>query len=471
MHRRRLHWLAVLLLANALALVSSARAAGTDAPSPTRSIFVIEHVTVVPMTEAGGVRRNATVVIDDGRIASIDGPVPAGARRIDGRGKWLIPGLADMHVHMPSDGLPRPKKYPTEAPTIFFDTQDIMTPYIANGVTQVLNMDAVAASVGQRNEIARGAVIGPHIALAAVINGGLGKNGRIANTPADGRQAVRDAAAEGYDFIKVYSGLNVETFLAIVDEANARKLKTLGHVPDAFQGKLETAFVPGFAMVAHAEEFSKHSKEFSDEDAARFAQLARSSGAWLSPTLTVMRWIASQTRSLDELRASPTLQYVHPMLRTRWLTANRYAKNGTPESSAYFDRMVEFHRRLVKAFRAAGVPMVAGSDTLASGVVAGFSLHDELELLVDAGLTNEEALAAATRLPAVWLGVDSDRGTVEAGKRADLVLLDADPLLDIRHTRRIAGVFVGGRWVDRAQLDAMLADLARRYAEGAAPAK
>jgi imidazolonepropionase-like amidohydrolase len=450
------------LVASIFGLLSPERAIAANAPPTEQPLIVIENVTVVPMTAQGGTLQNATVVIKNGRLVSLQGPTPSGARRINGKGKWLIPGLMDMHVHVPSDVLLRRKKYPSEAPDVFFDTQDIMTPYIANGVTQVLNMDAVAASFGQRNEIAKGAVLGPHMALAAVIDGGESQNGRRANTPTDGRQAVRDAVAEGYDFIKVYSDLNTETFNAIVDEASKRGLKILGHIPDAFQGQLESAFVPNFSMVAHAEEFSKHSEIFTDEDAARYAQVAKKNGTWLTPTLTVMRWIASQSRSLDELRASPTLKYAHPLLQSKWLVANRYSKNGTPELATYFDKMVEFHNRLVRAFKAAGVPIVTGTDTLTSGVVAGFSLHDELELLVNAGLTNEEALASATRLPSVWLGVDVDRGTVEIGKRADLVLLDADPLANVANTRKISGILLSGRWVGRATLDAMLADLSKR---------
>ena len=199
---------------------------------------VIEHVNVLPMTEKGEVMADKIVVIENGRITSLGGIVPKGARRLNGKGKWLIPGLADMHVHLLSDGSPRPPKYPTEAPTMFFDTQDIMTPYIANGVTQLVNLDAVPASVGQRNEIASGKIIGPNIALAAVINGGDGR-GRIANTPADGRQTVRNIKAEGYDFVKVYSDLDVATFSAIVDEANTQGMKVLGHIPEAFEGQLE----------------------------------------------------------------------------------------------------------------------------------------------------------------------------------------------------------------------------------------
>jgi hypothetical protein len=445
---------------------SALKVEARDYPGEIQAPIVIEHVTVLPMTEQGAVIADATVVIDKGRIASLNGPVPKGAKRIDGRGKWLIPGLVDMHVHLASDALPRPPRYRTEAPTIFFDTQDLMTPYIANGVTQILNMDAVAASVGQRNQIASGSVLGPHIALAAIINGGQSR-GRIANSPSDGRQAVRDIKAEGYDFVKIYSDLNAETFLAIVDEARKQGLKTLGHIPDSqegFAGRIEESLVPGFNMVAHAEEFAKQSPDFSEADAERLAQLVKASGTWVSPTLVAIRWIASETRSLDEMKGSQYLQYVHPLIRSKWIVANRYNKNSTPELIDYFGRMLDFNRRLVRAFRQAGVPMVAGTDALTSGVIGGFSLHEELELLVNAGLTNEEALTSATRLPAIWLGVDSDRGTIEVGKRADLVLLGADPLVDIANTRKIDGVFLSGQWLHRAKLDAMLADLSQRNA-------
>jgi hypothetical protein len=200
---------------------------------------------------------------------------------------------------------------------------------------------------------------------------------------------------------------------------------------------------------------------------SRFAKLAKQSGTWVTPNLVAMRWIASQARSLDELKANPDNAYMHPLLQSKWVKANGYNPQlSKPSTVAYFDRMVEFHQRLVRALKAEGVPMVAGTDTLLSGVVSGFSLHDELELLVSAGLTNEEALAAATRLPALWLGVDSDRGTVAVGKRADLVLLDADPLSNVANTRQIAGVFLNGRYLDRKKLDEMMADLAKRNKAG-----
>jgi hypothetical protein len=239
-------------------------------------------------------------------------------------------------------------------------------------------------------------------------------------------------------------------------------MKVVGHIPNAFQGRLEEAFVPHFDMVAHAEEYAKQSKDFSDQDAQHFAKLAKDNGTWLTPTLITMVRIAEQARSMDSIRQLSHLPYVHPLLQSKWLTSNQYNQGSSLKRVAYFEKMVGFHVRLVKAFKEAGVPIVAGTDAGTSGVVWGYSLHDELELLVKAGLTPEDALVSATRLPAAWLEIQDKTGTVEAGKFADLVLLDANPLDNIENTKKISGVFLNGRWVDKARIDVMLSDLAAR---------
>lgn len=440
-----------------MACTSSKKPTITKVEDP---VYIIKNVNIIPMTPRGRVMPNATLIIRNGRIELPEGAIPGSAKVIDGSGKWLMPGLIDMHVHIPTDISPG-QHFPTQPASIFFNTQDVMTPYIANGVTTVFELNARPEHFGQRNEIANGNAIGPRMALAALINGGNGP-GRTVNNASDGRQAVRSAKAEGYEFIKVYSSLNEETFKAIIDEAHEQGLKTIGHIPDAFRGKLKEAFAPHFGMVAHAEEFSKHTKEFSEKDAVYFAKLAKANGTWLCPTLTTMKWILSQARSLDELKSSPTLKYVHPLLQSKWLTANNYNKNSSAERVAYFQKMVDFHIKLVDACKEVGVPMVAGTDAGLSGVVGGFSLHDEIELMTQAGLTPTEALSAATRLPAIWLGIDKEAGTVEAGKRADLILLDANPLMDIKNIRKIAGVFIDGKWIDQSTISKMLSELARK---------
>ncbi len=422
--------------------------------------FIIKNVNVITMTASNAVIENATVVISGNLIQSINGAIPQNATIINGKGKWLIPGLIDAHVHLPSD-FNFGKRLPTQVPDLAFNTQDIMTPIIANGVTTVLDLNSNTNHFVQKREIEKGYVLGPRMALAALIDGGEGQ-GRNVNSPEDGRQAVRSAKVEGYDFIKVYAYLNIETYKAIIDEANKQQLKVIGHVPDAFKGKLKDAFVKGLGMVAHAEELTNYAVDYSEQEAQEMAQLLKNNGTWLSPTLTTMERILSQVKSLDELKALPSLKYVHPLLQSKWLTANKYNKMSSPEDIAHFEKYVKFNLLLVKACKEAGVQIVAGTDAGVSSIVAGFSLHDELELLVQAGLTTQEALNSATLLSAEWLGIDKQLGSIETGKFADLVLLDDNPLTNINNTRKIAGVFVNGKWLDKTKLNAMLTDLAKR---------
>jgi len=423
-------------------------------------IFAVTNVNIITMATDNKIIENATVIIKDKKILSINSPIPDKAKLINGKGKWLIPGLIDMHVHNLAD-VNFGSNYPTKGATAFTNTQDFMLLYIANGVTTAFELSARPEHFGERNEIIKGNVIGPRIALALLIDGGKG-SGNIADTPADGRQTVRIAKAQGYEFIKVYSSLNIETFKAIVDEADKQGMKVVGHIPNAFKGKIEEAFVPNYDLVAHAEEYAKQTDSFSDEDAKRFAQLAKRNGTWLTPTLITMVKIAEQARSLDGIINLPTLKYVHPLMQSKWLGSNNYNTGTTPDRVTYVDKIADFNIRIVKAFKEAGVPMVAGTDSGVSAVVWGFSLHDELELLVSAGLTPQEALTSSTRLPATWLGIDDKIGTVETGKYADLILLDANPLDNISNTRKISGVFVNGQWVDKAKIETMLSDLSKR---------
>jgi imidazolonepropionase-like amidohydrolase len=183
----------------------------------------------------------------------------------------------------------------------------------------------------------------------------------------------------------------------------------------------------------------------------------------LVPTLTVDHRILEQTLDPGTLRTRPEIRYVHPLVQRVWSQRNPYVGHNTPERIAQLCATIEFNARIVRAFVTAGLPVLAGTDSLVPGVVAGVALHDELAALVAAGLTPYQALDAATRAPSVWMGVAGDRGTVEVGKRADLLLLDADPLADIANTRRIAGVVVSGRWLPRREIDARLDELVQRY--------
>jgi imidazolonepropionase-like amidohydrolase len=423
-------------------------------------VIAIRNVNVITMASLGNVLNNATVIIIGNRIESINGAIPSNAKIIEGKGKWLMPGLIDMHVHLPTDIYLGPK-LPTQVPDLSFDTQDIMTPIIVNGVTTVVDLNSNSNHIVQKKEIEKGYVMGPRMALAALLDGGEGQ-GRNVSNPELGRQAVRDAKVEGYDFIKVYAYLNKETYKAIIDEANKQQLKVIGHIPDDFKGNLKDAIVPGLGLVAHAEELTNYAVDYSEKEAQQMAALLKDNGTWLSPTLTTMERILSQVKSLDELKALPALTYVHPLLQSKWLTANKYNKMSSAESIAHFESYVKYNLLLVKACKTVGVPILAGTDAGTSGVIAGFSMHDELELLVKAGLTPSEALNSGTLLPAQWLGLDKQVGTIEVGKLADFILLDENPLTDITNTRKINAVFINGQSLDKAKISEMLSDLSKR---------
>lgn len=450
----RLVWLAMML---ALCL---------KAPVAVAAGLVIEHATVLPMTGAAPLP-GASVVIKDGRIAAIlpsGSAAPRGHRRIDGRGKFLMPGLTDAHVHLMSDDVA--KLYmgmlKLDLPTAT-STQDVMLPYLANGVTQVFNLQATPGGLTQQREIASGKVQGPTIVTAAMIDGDppswpVGMT-RVARNPEEGRAEVRKAAAEGYELIKPYGQLNLETFTAILDEARKLNLPVVGHIPG--RGQDSTKFLqPGLGMVAHAEEFAQRTQNPDSTLIPRYVEMARTSGTGLITTLTLNDRLLEMVRDPESLKARPESATLHPSVRKIWLEHNPHVSRATPGYIGFLERIVAFNKQLVKAFADAGIPILTGTDAVVPGVVPGFSLPDELAALVAAGLTNHQALVAATRAPCEW--IKRSCGTVAVGMRADLLLLDGDPLADIAGTRRIHALVLGGQLIEKAELDRRMAALAAR---------
>lgn len=446
--------------AAALCLAPPARAA-----APADSI--IENVTVLPMTGAAPIP-NASVVITGGRIAAIltgSDPRPRGHTRIDARGQYLMPGLTDAHAHLEADDLVAyffaAMKVDLKAQPV--RTQDAVLPYLANGVLQIFNLAATPDGFRQKREIASGTVLGPRIISAAMIDGApnwpVGMT-RIAKTPAEGRAAVRQAAADGYQMIKPYSALDLETFTAIVDEARKLNLPVAGHIPAREKGITEKFFQPGFGMVAHAEEFAQHTKLPDIAAIPRYVEMAKASGTGLIATLSLDERLLEQVRDPASLKARSELAYLHPSARRVALNHNPYVARRSPGFIAALERIIAFNRVLVKAFADAGISILTGTDSGVPGMAPGFSLHDELAALVAAGLSNEQALVAATAAPGAWL--KNQTGTVSVGQHADLLLLDADPLSDIANTRKINAIVIGGRYVTKAELDRRMAKLAAK---------
>ncbi len=458
------------ILAALLMAAPASLAASPFAPAAASDTLVIENVTVIPMTKGGGVLPNRTVVIEGGRIVAI---APAAdpvdlpdTNRIDGTGKWLVPGFSDMHVHLGNERMLRLLARSSTPEDGAANIQDVFTPYIVNGVLQVFDLAAMPETVGQRIEVESGRVLGPHIAMAAMIDSddpvlpfGITHS---AATPAQGRQAVKDAAADGYQFVKVYGRIDLPTFTAIVEEARARNVRVIGHIPQRGEGITESFFQPGYELVVHAEEFAQQTRSPDIAAIPSYAEMARENGTALVTTLTANERILEIARDPGSLASREDLYVLPPQFYDFSVNSNPYAAQASEGYANYVQSIVQFNGPLVRAFDAAGIPILTGTDAGIPGVAPGFSLHDEFEALAAAGLDNEAILEGSIRLAAEFLGVDDDRGTVAVGMAADLVLLDADPLSEIANTRRIAAVIRDGRYLSRKELDAMLADLVAR---------
>ena len=448
--------------------------------------IVLTHVTVIDVT-APDSRRAAkpdhTVVLTGSRITAIGKTgkirVPAGAQVVDASGKFLIPGLWDMHVHALLEGRPE----------YFFPL------FIANGVTGVRDMGGSLPleQIRQiRREIADGKILGPRFGAVAgrILEGPGGRLdvGVTVATAGEGRQLVQSFKRQGVDFIKVYNLLPRDVYLAIVDEAKKQRLPVAGHTPlsmtaaevsDLGQKSIEhtadlftscsrdeaalrqelreraQAVAGGDSNAARMPVEVKASASYDEQKAAAlFARFARN-GTWQCPTLAIRR--TSTSADLGELDADVRLKYIPASVRESWRKtfAQRFAPGSDLEQ-----RRKRFQKTLemVGAMQRAGVGILAGTDILNPYVFPGFSLHDELALLVQAGLTPLEALQAATVKPAEFLGRSSSLGTVEKGKIADLVLLEANPLEDISNTQRISAVVVNGRYLPKEALQRMLAE-------------
>ncbi len=438
--------------------------------------LAITNVSVVPMT-GNSVLRDATVLVRDGRITHVgslrDVRVPQGARVIDGGGGYLIPGLADMHTHLFSDGDEVPDSAgPAELGVM-----------VANGVTAVRFMIGTPEQLALREAVRAGTVIGPQLWVASPqLTGRASENAIVTTTDAEAREAVRRVKREGYDFVKLTLFLTPPVWESIISEAAQQQIPVVGHVePDvgvmraAAAGQqlehldsfLEAALADSAPMktsLTQGRIFNMRNWPSLDFiDARKIDQLARAvarSGVYVGPTQNVFNTAFGTGESLDTIRARQDFKHWPPRLREGYLRAHaRYwaAANDSLKTPARRATYVAVRNQFLKSIQDAGGKLIAGSDTPEWFHLYGFGLHRELGAMVQAGLTPYEALATATRNPAELLGAGAQWGTIEPGKRADLVLVAGNPLEDITNTARIRGVAIGGRWLDRAALDEMIA--------------
>lgn len=440
------------------------------AQAPLPSVVIIHDVTVIDATGARA-QAHRTVIVRDGTIEEIGSSAGAmGAKlagtHVDGSGKFLIPGLWDMHVHMVfGDWFPQGKEV----------TLPLL---IANGITGVRDMGGELEVLQQwRKEIAAGTLIGPRMVISGPMLDGPQPRfpSSIAiKTPADGRRAVDDLKRRGADFIKLQSLIPRDAVFAIADEARKQGISFVGHVPDSvraseasnagqksfehligiFEGSspLEDQFIKGTKTE------SQFLSTYDPKRAAVLFALLAKNHTWQCPTLVWERGgnLIDQTDFASDTRATYVPAYWKNVTWKRFTEQIMHDFN--IDDLATRKRFVEKELEVVNAMHRAGVSFLAGTDTPPGVYIfPGFSLHEELQRFVAAGFTPMEALQTATLNPAKFLGMENRLGTVEKGKLADLVLLDANPLDDIRNTQKIAGVIANGRYFSRVDLDKMLA--------------
>ncbi len=446
-------------------------------PQPRPLVFT--HVTVIDATGTPA-KPDMTVVIAGDRIAEIGRSgkvrVPKEAQVVEATGKFLIPGLWDMHVH--------------------WFLKDSLSLFIANGVTGVRQMWGFPIHYEWRKEIENGTLLGPRMIIASTIVDGpkpIWPGSISVSNEAEGRQAVTKIKQDGADFVKVYSLLPREAYFAIADEAKKQGLTFAGHVPESVSvaeasdaGQKSVEHVTGIlsACSTREEELRKGREDAwanlpqgqrlpspartrpltrmmletssPEKAAALFARL-KQNHTWQCPTMTVLR----STAFIDDpnFRNDPRLKYMPAAFKARWNpTADFRFKERTPEDFELAKLVYKKQFELIGMMQRAGLEFLAGTDVSNPYCFPGFSLHDELALLVQAGLTPVEALQAATLNPARFLGKEKELGTVEKGKTADLVLLEANPLEDIGNTQKINAVVVGGKLFPKASLEEMLAN-------------
>jgi Amidohydrolase family len=427
---------AIRLVALAAALVVRVFATASIAQeTPAVSITGVNVVDIA----IGRVLANRTVTIKGDAIVSVaaDAP-PRGSRIVNGSGKFLIPGLWDMHAHLEAAG------------------PSALDLYVANGVTGIRDMGSAADFIlPMRDRVRRGELSGPQIVAAGPILDNAPPDWpfrqRVTNAT-EARAAVRDLKKRGVDFIKVHTNTPRDAFFAIADETPKAGLPFAGHVPRAVT--VAEAVASGMRSIEHFGEFRLF-RECGTRPApydaascrALFEQLA-AKGVWQTPTADFVRVLPDVFSG----KPLPHAEYASDSLLD--LTRkNRDASKLDDAALATFRAMGRTSVTVIRDMLARGVPLLAGCD----GTVPGFCLHDELQALNEAGLSPFQALQTATINPARFLGREKTEGTIDAGKRADLVLLDADPLTDIRNTRRIAAVVVPGRVLLKADLDRLLA--------------
>lgn len=440
----------------ALVVVTAGQRAAQQ-PVARQPPVLFDGVTYIPMDgeTSTTVNRDRSVLVSNGLITQVGAAgakVPEGGIRVDGRGKFLMPALAEMHAHLPND--------PAEAERVLFL-------YVANGIGTIRSMLGDPSHFRLRERVARGEIVGP-----AMILSGPSFNGQTAATPEAAASRVAEQVKAGYDFLKIHPGIPLNAFNALAAAADKAAIRFAGHVPAAVG--VTRALQLKFWTIDHLDGYvealagagAPPSQNFGVNlmphvDESRIAALAASTkAADVSnvPTQVLLEnWYGPE--SAETMQQRPEMQYVRRAEAAQWIATKR--NNDATVSAKDRARFIAVRRRVLKALQDADAGLLLGSDAPQVWNVPGFSIHRELASYVAAGLTPYQALATGTRNVRAHLTAER-RFTIRDIDRANLVLLDANPLDNIANSSRIAGVMVGGRWIPKSELDRRLAELRPR---------
>lgn len=444
------------------------------------------NVNVVPM-DRERVLVNQTVIVSDGLITEIGDAkkvkVPKGALTIDATGKYLVPGLVDMHTHLLSDG----PEYPDSI------AEDELKVMVANGVTTIRFMIGTPELLALRARSAKGEIAAPTIFVASPhLTGREQGNNFVVNTPEEAREAVRKSKAAGYDFIKVTTFVKPEVYEAAVDEASKQGIRMVGHADREFvtalrawkakqqiehlDGYMEQILRDDAPMKGSVSDLymsdPKNWESIDYIDEAKIPIVAKKSveaNPFSNPTQHFFKNSFALPRSEESIRAQPDFRFYPAKVQEQWLNFYKRSRLITQVSAERKLKWIDARNKLIKAIHDAGGKLMAGSDTPEFLWLYGFALHHELKALRDAGISNYAALAAGTRNPHEFFGTLNKAGTVEKGKRADLILLNTDPLADISATKDRAGVMLKGKWYTQAELNRWLDEIAPKISNSLAP--
>ena len=408
---------------------------------------IIQNVNVLPMTSPK-VLEKQTVVVKDGRIESVSKMPKAAAKDakvIDGTGKFLMPGLADMHAHIP----------PVNAKGGLMD--DTLVMFVASGVTTVRGMFGYPGHTEIRNRARFGQIVSPYLYVA-----GPPFSSQTVVSEKEVIDRVKLQKKEGWDLLKVHSGLTIRQYDALAKTAKEEKIRFGGHIPAAVG--LIHALDMGQETIEHMDGFIEYldgaKGPVDEKQLAIVVKKVKDAGAWVVPTSALIEIVYGAT-PIERLAAYPELKYSPKAAIEIWTEQYNQRVAKVPRAAAA--NVVMNRRRILRALHEGGVKLLLGSDALQEFTEPGFSVRHEMESMRAAGLSNYDILRIATVNAAEYLGMQSTMGTIETGKRADLVLLDGNPLQDVTNVAKVRGVMVNGRWLPRDQLDMALTRVAEKY--------